>query len=235
MEENIISQKRMARLAGSLFVFVCVPLATWSQSYVSSKIFVPEDPAATAANLLSNEFLFRTGIVSHLASVITFAFIMLLLYRLFSPVDRHLSRLMMAPVLAQIAVFVVLEVLNITALMIVKSETSFTFDVAQKQELSFLLLRMHRFGIGTTQIFWGSCFIPFGMLVYRSGFMPRIFGTLLVISGIGYVIDCCTFILLQRPDYLMIRPFVRFTFLGFMLTMIWFLIMGVRSQKETAR
>lgn len=234
MVENIISHKRTARLAGSLFVFACVPLATWSQSYVSSRIFVSENPAATAANLLSNEFLFRTGIVSHLASVITFAFIILLLYRLFSPVDRHLSRLMMAPVLAQIAVFVVLEVLNITALMIVKSESSFTFDVAQKQELSFLLLRMHRFGISAAQIFWGLCFIPLGMLVYRSGFTPRIFGTLLVISGIGYGIDCCTFILLQRPDYLMMRPFIRFTFLGFMLTMIWFLIKGVRSQKATA-
>jgi hypothetical protein len=231
MEPIFDSNRKTARLAGFLFVFVCVPLATWSQSYVSSKIFVPQNPAETANNLLSNEFLFRTGIVSHLASSITFAFVILLLYRIFRKVDKHLSRLMVAPVLAQVAVFLVLELFNISALMILKSEVQFTFDEAQKQELSFLLLRIHRFGVGASQIFWGLCFIPFGMLAYKSGFIPRILAILLIISGIGYIMDSCTFILLQRPDYLMVQPVVRLTFMGFLLTMLWFMIKGVSEQK----
>jgi Domain of unknown function (DUF4386) len=231
MEETLHSNRKTARLAGSLFVFVCVPLATLGQSYVASRIFVPNDPAATASNLLSNEFLFRSGIVSHIVSNITFAFIVLLLYRILSPVNKHLSRLMVVPVVAQVAVIFILELFNISALMILKSEAKFAFDDAQKQELSFLLLRMHRFGIGASQFFWGSCFIPFGLLVYRSQFIPRIFGILLIISGVGYVTDSCTFILLQRTDYLIVQPFIRLTFIGFLLTMLWFLIKGVREQK----
>jgi hypothetical protein len=112
--------------------------------------------------------------------------------------------------------------------MILKSEVQFTFDEAQKQELSFLLLRIHRFGVGASQIFWGLCFIPFGMLAYKSGFIPRILAILLIISGIGYIMDSCTFILLQRPDYLMVQPFVRLTLMGFLLTMLWLLIKGVK-------
>ena len=103
--------RKTARLAGALFIFLCIPLTTWGQSYVLSRIFVPQDPAATAYNLLSNEFLFRTGIVSHLASVIIFSFMVLLFYRLFSPVDKHLARVMAAPALMQVPIFLILEVL----------------------------------------------------------------------------------------------------------------------------
>ena len=230
METTLDSNRRTARLAGFLFIFLCIPLVTWSQSYVLSRIFVPQDPAATAHNLLSNEFLFRTGIVSHLASNITFAFLALLLYRLFRPVDKHLSRLMIVPVLAQVPIFLVLEVFNITALMILKSEAQNTFDVAQKQELAFLLMRMHRFGIGAAQLFWGLFFLPFGMLVLRSGFMPRILGLLLIISGIGYLADGCTYILLQRPDYLFVRQFVMYAMIMGLPTMLWLLIKGVSER-----
>jgi hypothetical protein len=230
MEETTANRNKATRLAGFLFLFVSVPLATWSQSYVGSKIFVASDPAATAANLLSHEFLFRTGIVSHLASCIMFAFVVLQMYRVLRPVNKHLSRLMMAPVVAQVAVFFVLELFNVTALMILKNEKPFAFDEAQQQELAFLLLRMHRFGIGAAQLFWGLCFVPFGALVYKSGFFPRFLGILLFVSGIGYVLDSCTFLLLDRTDYLMVRPFIRITFVGFLLTMLWFLIKGVRRQ-----
>ena len=233
MEATLNSNRRTARLAGFLFFFGCIPLVTWSQSYVLSRIFVSQDPAATADNLLSNEFLFRTGIVTHVASNITFAFVGLLLYRLFRPVDKHLSRLMLAPVMAQVPIFLILEVFNITALMILKSENQISFDAGQKQELAFFLMGMHRNGIGAAQLFWGLFFIPFGLLVFRSGFLPRIFGILSVIGGIGYVTDGCTFILLQRPDYLMVRQFVIYVIMMGMPTMLWLLIKGAREQKAS--
>ena len=72
MEEKTISPKKTARLAASLFFFVCIPLSFWGQTYVLSNIFVPQDPTATANNLLSNEFIFRMSIVSHLVDTIFF-------------------------------------------------------------------------------------------------------------------------------------------------------------------
>ena len=233
MEEKTISLKRTASLAASLFFFVCIPLSFWGQTYVLGKIFVPQDPITTANNLLSNEFLFRMSIVSHFVDTIFFVLMMLLFYRLFRPVGKHLSRLMLVPALAQITIVFILEILHYTALMILKSEPRPTFDVAQQQEAAYFLLRMYSYGggIGIGKLFIGLCFIPFGMLVFRSGFAPRIIGILLIIGGVGYVADCFTSILLQRADYLMVRSFLKYTTLAYILALLWFLIKGVRDQK----
>ncbi len=226
---------RTARLAASLFFFVCIPLALWDQFYVPQKIFVLNDPVATANNLLSNEFIFRTSIVSHLAGLLIFVFMILLFYRLFRPVDKHLSLLMIAPVLATIPIVFVFEVFNFTALMILKGETRSTFDVAQQQEAAYFLLRMHRYGVGAGmgKLLFGLCLIPFGMLVLRSGLTPRIIGILLIIGGVGYVADCCISILLQRADYLMVRSFLIYTALGYILALLWFLVKGVRDPRPS--
>lgn len=230
MQENTNSRKNTARLAGFLFIIFCVPLATWALNIVPSRIFVPNDPEATANNLLANEFIFRTAIIGHLASVTIFAVMALILYRLFNPVDRNLSRFMVAPVLVQVAVVIVLEIFNITALMILKGEALMNMGIANEQEYSFVLLRMHRYGIGITQLFWGLFFLPFGMLVFRSGFIPKIFGILLLITGVGYVLDGCTFILFQKQDYMVAKQFVKYAILTGMSTMLWLLIIGVRGK-----
>lgn len=233
MEATLSSNSKTARLAASLFFFLGMPLSLWGQTYVLSKIFVRQDPATTANNLLSNEFIFRLSILSHLADTVFFVLMVMLFYRLLRPVDKYLSRLMLVSALAQISVVFVLEVFNFTALMILKSETRPTFDVAQQQEVAYFLLRMHAYGagVGMGKLFVGLCFIPFGMLVFRSGFAPRIIGVLLIIGGVGYVADCSTAILLQRADYLMVRSFLMYTTLGYILALLWFLVKGVREQR----
>jgi hypothetical protein len=119
--------------------------------------------------------------------------------------------------------------------MILKSEARPTFDVAQQQEAAYFLLRLHRYGAGAGmgKLLFGLCFIPFGMLVFRSGFAPRIIGILLIIGGVGYVADCCTSILLQRTDYLMVRSFLIYTTLAYAAALLWFLIKGVRDKRST--
>jgi hypothetical protein len=231
------SNSRTARLAVSLFFFFSIPLSLWGDFYVSSKIFVALDPVATANNILSNEFIFRTAMVSHLVGTVTFVLMIVLFYRFLRPVDKHLSRLMLVPILAQIPIVVILEVFNFTALMILKSDARPTFDLAQQQEVAYFLLRMFRYGagIGMSKFVLGLCFIPFGMLVIRSGFAPRIIGILLIIGGVGYVADCFMSILMQRADYLMVRPSVMITTVGYILALLWFLIKGVRGKKTAAR
>ena len=235
METTPNSNSRIARLAASQFFFLGIPLSLWGQAYVYGKIFVAQDPVATANNLLSNEFIFRTSIALHLTDTIFFVLMMLLFYRIFSPVDKHLSRLMLVPLLAQLPTVMVMEVFSFTALMILKSDARSTFDVAQQQEAAYLLLRIHGYGagIGMGKFFIGLCFIPFGMLVLRSGFTPRIIGILLIIGGVGYIADCFTSVLLQRSDYLMVRSFLMYTTLAYILSLLWFLIKGVREGKPS--
>ncbi len=234
LQSNQLDSKegsKTVRLASALFFFVCVPMAVWDQTYVLSRIFVPQNPVETSNNLLSNEFLFRTAIVSHLTGFLIFVFMVLLFYRLFIHVDKHLSRLMIFSLLAQVPVVFVFEVFNYAALMVLKSEVRPTFDLAQQQEIAYFLMRLPRYatGAGMGKLFLGLCFIPFGMLVLRSGYAPRIIGILLIIGGVGYVVDCSIAILLQRVDYVIIRPYLMSTTVCYALAFLWFLIKGVRT------
>jgi hypothetical protein len=233
MEETYESNNRTARVAASLFFFLCIPLSIWGQMYVGGKIFVAQDPVATASNLLSNEFIFRASIICHLADTMFFVAMALLFYRVFKQVDNALARLMIIPILAQIPCVLIMELLNFTALMILKSDARQGFDIAQQQEGAYFLMRMHRYGagIGIGKLFFGLYLIPFGMLVLRSGFTPRIIGVLLIIGGISYVADCCMSILMQRADYLMVRSFVMYTSIGYILALLWFLVKGVQDRK----
>ncbi len=234
MEETLHSNNKTARLAPLLF-FLSLPLAIWGEVYVPSKIFVPLDPVATANNVLANEFIFRASIVCHIACTITFVVMMLMFYRLLRPVDKHLARLMILPVLAQIPIVFILEAFNYTALMTLKSEARLTFDAAQQQEVAYFLMRLQRYVLGPTKFFFGLSFIPFGILVLRSGFAPRIIGILPLIAGSGYLADSLSYILLQRSDYVMVGPYMRSTFAGFMLVLLWFLIKGVRESEASIR
>ncbi|MBN8651470.1 MAG: DUF4386 domain-containing protein [Cytophagales bacterium] len=230
--EVTASNTKTARLASALFFFVCVPMSLWDQTYVLGKVFVPQDPVATSVGLLSNEFLFRTAIVSHLAGFIIFAFMILLFYSIFKSVDKHLSRLVIFSLLAQVPVVFVFEVFNYAALMVLKTEARPAFDAAQQQEVAYFLMRLPRYatGAGMGKLFLGLCFIPFGMLVFRSKLAPRIIGMLLIIGGVGYVADCCIAILLQRADYVVVRSYLIYTTVCYALALLWFLVKGVRNQ-----
>jgi hypothetical protein len=189
---------------------------------------VAGDVTATASNLISHETLFRMGVLCHIATTTALAVSVLLLYKLLKPVDNHLSRLMVIPVLVQLPIVVLLEVVHFAALMILKAETMKDFTEGQRQDLAYFLMRMHGSGIGISQIFWGLWLFPFGMLVKKSGALQWVFAALLLLNGIGYVVEGCAFVLLQRPGFLVVRQFTRVTFIGLPITMLWLLVKGIR-------
>lgn len=223
---------RTVRLASLLFFVVCFPLALWDGFYVPGKIFVPLDPASTADNLLNNEFIFRTAIFTRLAGFVVFVLMMMLFHRVFKQTDQFLSNLMLYAVLAMLPVVFVFEAFNYAALMTLKSEARTTFTTAQQQEAAYFLLRLPRFATsaGMGKLFIGLSLIPFGMLVLRSMLAPRIIGILLIIGGVGYVIDCSIAILLQRSTYVLVRSYLMYTTFCYMAAFMWFLIKGFRKQ-----
>jgi hypothetical protein len=228
MDGILNTNSKTARLATSLFFFLCVPMSLWEQN-VQSKIFVAQDPVATANNLLSNEFIFRTSIVSHITGTIIFVLVVLLFYRLLNHVDRHLSRLMVVSIIAQIAIVFVFEAINFTALMTLKSEARSSFNVIQQQEVAYFLLRLYRYGFGADKIIFGLFFIPLGILVFRSGYAPRVIGILMIIGGVGYLVDTSLYILLQRADYLVVKSLKLYSSGFYSIGLLWFLIKGVRN------
>jgi hypothetical protein len=83
------SPLRIARLAGLLYLLV-VPLGIFGL-YVSSRLIVSGDAAATAENIMSSELLFRLGIVSDLLAAIAMVLVALVLYPLLKPVNRIMA------------------------------------------------------------------------------------------------------------------------------------------------
>lgn len=233
MEEEMNSLKKTARLAGLLYLLLSIAGA-YSVFYVPSKTMVRGDAVATANNILAHEFLFRTGIIGALISNTLFVLLALVLYRLFKQVNEHQAKLLVALVIVQIPVVFIMEAFNIASLMIFKGIILKTFELSQRQDLAMLFFKINDYGTMTLETFWGLWLIPLGLLVYKSGFIPRILGVLLIFNSAGWVIDSFTYLLF--PDYLasVSKVTMVFQFIGEIPLLLWLLIKGVKVQKSNS-
>jgi hypothetical protein len=221
MEEKMPSIKKTARLAGLLYL-IMILASVYSHMYVPSQLLVRGDAAATANNILTNEFLFRSCIVVNLAGAISFLFLAVILYRLFKQENNKLSGTLVALVVVQIPVVFVLNSFKLTALMILKN------DPGQLPDLSMLFLQMNGYGMMILSLFSGLWLFPFGTMVYNSRFIPRIFGVLLLIAGAGYTLDGLMAMLLPQYGQSQMLPFIFFG-IGEIPIMLWLLIQGVKD------
>jgi hypothetical protein len=227
MEEKNTAHIKVTRIPGILYVLMGIP-AAFGIMYVPSKIIVQGDPAASATNILAHEFLFRTGIVSQFISNTLFILLVLVLYRIFRQVSSFHAKLMVAFVLVQVPIGFLIETFDIGSLLILKGELMNQLDPLQRQDMAMLFLTLHKYGMITVELFSGLWLIPFGQLVYKSGFIPRILGVLLIIGGIAYIIESLSFWLF--PVY---QPFVsRITIILYSIgetpIILWFLVRGLK-------
>jgi hypothetical protein len=201
--------------------------------YVSSQLIVNGDAVTTAKNILAKEFLFRTGLINDLISNTIFVLLVLVLYRLFKQVNENQAKLMVALVVVQIPAVFIMEAFNMTSLMLLKGEILKTFELSQRQDLAMLFLKINDYGMVALEVFWGLWLIPFGQLVYKSGFIPRIFGILLIIAGIAYIVD--SFVSLLFPDYssFVNQPTLLLVAIGEISITLWLLIKGVKNTVST--
>ena len=231
MEDKTAALKKNARIAGWWYLITMVP-SGYGLAYVRSKIIVEGNVAATINNILIHEFLFRTGIVSQFITAILFVLLASVLYRLLKQVNECQAKLMVAFVLVQVPMIFLIETFNITSLMILKGNVLEALQPGQKQDLATLFLNIHEYGTITLKVFWGLWLIPFGQLVYKSGFIPRLIGACLIIGGIGWVLDTFTFVLFPGYYSFVFRYTVLSGAIGELPIILWLLIKGVRVQKS---
>jgi hypothetical protein len=228
------STKKQARVAGLLYLLASIP-APIGLVYVPSKLIVSGDATATAHRIRAFESLLRIGIASELFTQIIFIFVVLALYRLFKAVNETLARQMVILGALVSVPIVFLNVLNEIAALVLVSGADFlsVFDKRHLDALAYLFLRLHGQGIEVVAIFWGLWLFPFGMLVMRSGFIPRILGVLLMIAGFGYLVSSFTSLLL--PQYAkLVGQFAMVLELGELPIIFWLLIWGARVPRSGA-
>ena len=178
---------KAARIAGAIYLTM-VFTAPFSLLYVPGKLIVRGDATATADNILAHETMFRLSIFGDLIGHIIFICLAIALYRFLSNVNKIWAALMVAFVLVSAAVGFLNSLNNIGALIFFRgAEFLNVFDRTQLNALGYFFIRLHSQGITIDEIFWGVWLFPFGLLVYRSGFMPRWIGVWLMINCFGYV------------------------------------------------
>lgn len=224
------STRQQARRAGLLYVILAL-IAPIGLLYVPGKLVVSGNATATADNIRASEGLLRIGIASELVHQAIAVFLVLALYRLFEPVDENLARqVVILGALVSVPIMFV-NVLNHVAALILVGGADFlsVFEKPELDALAYLFVRLHEYGITVASIFWGLWLFPFGMLVIRSGFIPRVLGYLLMVAGTAYVI--AAFATLVVPKY---GPFVSKVALPFEVAelpiIFWLAIWGAKPR-----
>jgi hypothetical protein len=222
-----------ARVAGLLYLtLLTAPLRLL---YIPGKLFVHGDATATASNIAAHQTLFRLGILSDLFTATMSIFLTLALYRLFKEVDEGLARLLVILGSLMVTPIYFLNSINDAAALLLARGPDFlsVFDKPQRDALAMMFLRLHGHGILVNEIFWGLWLLPFGLLVYRSGFLPRILGAWLILNCFAYLATSVTG--LMWPQYEQtVSNWVFPVMFGELAIMLWLIIMGAKPRQPLA-
>ena len=230
MKEKITSLRKTARRAGWLYLLI-VLTTVYGHMYVPLQIFVEGDAAATAANMLQNELLFRSCIAAGLIETAAFLLLALTLHQLMKEVDVARARLMFVLVAVQLPVALVFAVLKFMAISIVTNNDSGV--AADTSSTAMLLLNTIRYGSAVTGVFASLWLFPLGVLVYRSHFLPERLGMLLLFAASGSLLTGLMAVLF--PNYLDTAwPAFFFFILSVIPMMLWLLLRGVRDHISVA-
>jgi len=222
--------KKTARIAGFWYLLMGI-CSGFSMMYVDSKLYVPGDAAATVSKILASERLFRLGIVFNIVGQIAFLFLALALYKLFKAVDRDQARLMVILIVASVPI-ACLDMLNQYVPILLLSNAGYlsAFEPAQLNALAMVFLDMHKQGYFIAEFFWGLWLFPFGLLMFKSGFMSKTLGVLLMAGCFGYLGECLV-IFLFPGHKAMSDPGIAIAALAEISSILWLLIKGVKDPK----
>ena len=222
------SKKRQARVAGLLYL-LGVPTSVFSLFYVPTALIVSGDAAATIQNIQASELLYRSGVYVGLLSALIYLLAALALYRLFKEVSKNQAALMVAFVVIAVAATFANSTNELAVLLILgKPDFLSAFDPSQLEGLAYLFVRLQSHGIQIIQIFWGLWLIPMGVLVYRSGFIPKIIGVSLWLAAFAYLMSNFTFLLL--PQYkAALSPVITALEMFELPIIFWLVIVGARE------
>jgi len=223
------SPRSQARAAGGLW-WVCI-VAGIIGFGSGGPLIVANDAAATAANILAKESLFRLGFTADLISGLSYVGVTVFIYYVLRPVSRSLSLLGAFFGLAGVAIGGASWVIHLTPLLLLRGDqylAAFTTSQLQAMALAALNLQTHVFFIG--MVFFGIQCISIGYLVARSTFLPRVLGVLVAIGGTCYVIASFANFLLPLGARLV--PFVvPVALIGEGSLTVWLLVKGVNEQR----
>lgn len=198
--------------------------------YLPSKFIVPGDATATIAKITASQSLYQLWIVIGFFSSIAFLFTGLALYALFKAVNKGLARIMVVLVALSVSIGFSFSLFQMAVLRLGGgSEYLKAFTPEQLQSLAMIFLDLDKQGGLIANIFWGLWLLPLGILIFKSGFFPKILGILEWIACCGYL---ASFLLgFLFPGILArISTIITVMLLGELPFIFWLIIRGARLQ-----
>jgi hypothetical protein len=226
---DLNSLKKQSRIAALLYFMSCLP-APFALLYIPGKLIVRGDAAATANNIRDSETLFRLGLAVELFSCTVVIFAILAFYRLFKATSHRHALAFMILFLLSIPISYLNLLNDLAALALARGPAFLTavFDKGQLDALVLFFLRLHNQGVILAQIFWGLWLFPFGIVVLRSGFIPRFVGIAVMVAGSGYVLSSSVSLFLPASAQ-NIGQLAMILGIG-ELAFFWMLIWGAKNQ-----
>lgn len=224
------TNKKIARMAG-LFYLIFILLSILVKVLGRSRMIVLGDAAATARNITASEGLFRLSFMSDLLSAMFFLLAAWALYALLRSVNKNPALLFLLLNLGGVAVQS-LNLLNQFAALLLLSGGDYlsAFSVGQVQAIALFFLNLHETGFMIAQVFYAAWLLPLGYLVYKSGFLPKFLGVLVLADFVCW--------LAYFFQYFLFPNFTIITYLsspvGFLAEFgltLWLLIMGAKEQQ----
>ena len=190
-------------------------------------LVVSGDATATANNILAHQPLFRLGLATGMIATAFYIAVTALFYDLFKPVNRSLSLLAAFFSLVGCAISAFGSLFQLAPFVVLGGRPYLSvFKVEQLQALALMFLELNTQSANIYLVLFGFYDLLIGYLIFRSAFLPRILGVLMVFAGLGWL----TFLSPPLASYL--SPYILI--LGFvveLLLMLWLIVMGVNVQR----
>jgi hypothetical protein len=222
------TQQRAARVAGFLYLAI-MAIANFGQVYVPSKLFVPNDAAKTALNIMATERLFRLGIASDLLTWAGDIVLIVALYVILKSVNRNLALLALSWRLVETAILAVVTLHGFDVLGLLSGAAYLReFEADRLQALTMLSIGAHAAGYNIGLMFFGLGSTVFSYLFFKSNYIPRILSALGVFASL--VVAICTFAFVIFPNFALTAEPACYMpiFLFELIAGFWLLIKGIR-------
>lgn len=229
-----ITVKTTAQTGGLLYL-INIVVGFFAIGYIPGIIVVTGDAAATAANLLRHETVYRLGLAGHVLIALTNIPLAVVFYRLFTPVSKGVTLLVVFFTLTGTAIEAATLVHQFIPLLLLKGDYLTAFSPAQLQAQAYTFLRTGSIGFAIALVFFGCYGLCVGYLLFRSTFFPRIIGLLMATGGACYVLN--SFANFVAPAFARnLFPYILLPSGAAELSFcLWLLVKGVNGKKWTER
>ena len=230
-EMNTNSPQKTARVAACVFLGIFF-LGMSTELFIRPGMIVTGDAASTVRNIAASETLFRLSLVSDLLRQVLLMLLPLVLYKLLKPVDKTIAALMVIFALVGVSISMLNEI-NHFAVLLLSSNAGYlpVFKADQLNAMVMFFLELRKYGTYIPQIL-SVWVLLLGHLVFKSGFLPRILGILLMLGGLCYTVSAVLFLL--YPNF-SATIFGLFAFIGESLFYLWLLIKGINVEEWEER